>query len=254
MKRSMVKKPEYGNWVSMRLITLPSTVGLVLMGVAILFPPLLVIAALFLLLAFYFMYARYLFSPRGGNVQAQVRGLILSHLEWDGEGQLLDIGCGSAALTISLAKKFTRARMVGMDYWGEQWEYSKKICETNANLEGVAERVSFHKGSAAALPFEDNRFDAIVSNLVFHEVSSVQDKKLLLREALRVLKKGGLFVFQDLFQWKQIYGEPAELIETILSWGIAKAEFINTSNSAFIPTALKLPFMIGTIGIIAGKK
>jgi hypothetical protein len=85
-------------------------------------------------------------------------------------------------------------------------------------------------------------------------VSSVKDKKELIREALRVVKKDGIFVFQDLFLWKQIYGEPSELTETIQSWGIKEVAFINTSNSAFIPTVLKLPFMVGTIGVIVGKK
>jgi SAM-dependent methyltransferase len=121
-------------------------------------------------------------------------------------------------------------------------------------MEGVAKQVTFQKGSAAALPFDNESMDVVVSNLVFHEVSSVKDKKELVREALRVLKKGGKFVFQDLFLWKRIYGEPDELIESIRSWGVKEVKFINTSNSTFIPTALKLPFMVGTIAVIVGEK
>jgi len=254
MKQSSAEKPNYGNWVSTRLIYAPGVVSLVFWGLAIIFPLLIVIAVLFLFIALYFAYARYLFSPQGRNVQDQVRGLVLSNLNWNGEGQILDIGCGSASLTIELAKKYKGARVIGIDYWGEQWEYSKKVCEKNAEIEGVAERVTFQKASAAVLPFDDDSFDAVVSNLVFHEVSGVKDKKELIREALRVVRKDGKFVFQDLFLWKQIYGEPDELIETVQSWGIKNVEFINTSNSAFIPTVLKLPFMVGTIGMIVGKK
>ena len=254
MKQPLVEKPNYGNWVSTRLIYVPGVISLILMGFAVMFPFFIAVAALFLFVSLYFAYARYLFSPQGGNVQDQVRGLVLSNLDWNGEGQILDIGCGNASLTIALAKKYKGARVIGVDYWGEQWEYSKKVCEKNAEIEGIAERVTFQKGSAAALPFDDDGFDAIVSNLVFHEVSGVKDKKELIREALRVVKKGGNFVFQDLFLWKQLYGEPDELIETIRSWGIKKAEFINTSKSAFIPTVLKLPFMVGTIGMIVGEK
>ena len=144
--------------------------------------------------------------------------------------------------------------MIGIDYWGEQWEYSKKVCERNAEIEGVADRVTFQKASAAALPFEDARFDAIVSNLVFHEVGGVKDKKELIREALRVLKKNGSFVFQDLFLWNRIYGEIKELIRSLQSWNVQKVEFINTSESSFIPMVLKLPFMVGTIGMMVGEK
>ena len=254
MKQASAKKLNYGNWVSTRLIYVPGVLSLIFMGLAIMFPFFIVVAALFLFVSLYFAYARYLFSPQGGNVQDRVRGLVLSNLDWNEEGHILDIGCGSAVLTIELAKKYKGARVIGIDYWGEQWEYSKKVCEKNAEIEGVAERVTFQKASAADLPFDDDSFDAIVSNLVFHEVSSVKDKKELIREALRVVKKGGNFVFQDLFLWKRIYGEPDELIETVRSWGIKKVEFINTSTSAFIPTVLKLPFMVGTIGMIVGEK
>jgi ubiquinone/menaquinone biosynthesis C-methylase UbiE len=182
-----------------------------------------------------------------------VRGLVLSALDWNGEGQILDIGCGSGALTIELAKKYRETRVIGIDYWGKQWEYSKTVCEKNAKIEGVADRVTFQKASAAALPFDDGSMDVVVSNLVFHEVSGVKDKRELIREALRVVKKGGKFVFQDLFLWKQIYGAPDELVETVRSWGIKEVKFINTSKSAF-PKASKLPFMLGTIGMIAGEK
>ena len=254
MKQPSAEKLNYGNWVSTRLIFVPSIVSLIFMGLAITFPLLIIVAALLLFVSLYFAYARYLFSPQGGNVQDQIRELVLSNLDWNGEGQVLDIGCGSASLTIGLAKQYKGARVIGIDYWGKQWEYSKKICEKNAEIEGVAERVTFQKASAAALPFDDDSFDAIVSNLVFHEVSGVKDKKELIREALRVAKKDGKFVFQDLFLWKRIYGESDDLVETLRSWGIKKVKFINTSDAAFIPKVLKLPFMVGTIGMIVGEK
>jgi SAM-dependent methyltransferase len=219
MNQTSIQKPDYANWVSTKLIYAPGALGLVFMGLAILFPFLVVIGLLLLFIALYFAYARYFFSPQGGNVQEKVRELVLANLDWNGVGQVLDIGCGSAWLTIALAKKYRDARLVGIDYWGEQWEYSKKLCEQNAEIEGVAERVTFQKASAAALPFPDDQFDLAVSNLVFHEVGGVKDKKVLLREALRVVKPGGKFVFQDLFLWKRIYGEPDELIAAIRSWG-----------------------------------
>jgi ubiquinone/menaquinone biosynthesis C-methylase UbiE len=249
-----MEKPDYGNWVSMRIIYVPGIAGLVFLALAFVFSPLIIIAMLLLLVSAYFAYARYLFSPVGGNVQDQVRGLILSKFDWSGKGRVLDIGCGSAALTIALAKKYNQAEIVGIDYWGEQWEYSKKICEKNAEIEKVGKQVTFQKASASLLPFNDNSFDAAISNLVFHEVRGTKDKKELIREALRVVKEGGKFAFQDLFLWKKIYGDTDELVAAIQSWGIKKVAFATTSDAAFIPTVLKLPFMVGTIGIIYGEK
>ncbi len=86
-----------------------------------------------------------------------------------------------------------------MDYWGAEWDYSKALCENNARLEGVTDRIRFQKGNAANLDFADASFDVEISNFVFHEVRSQPDKLALIREALRVLKPGGVFVFEDIF-------------------------------------------------------
>lgn len=254
MKIPGLKKPNYGNWVSKRLVFVPGLIGLALLVISLLFPLLIVLVFLFLLVGAYFAYTRYLFSPRGKNVQDKIYELLMSRLDWDGEGRLLDIGCGNAALSIKLAHKYPNARITGVDYWGANWEYSKNVCEKNAALEGVNDRLTFQKASALKLPFEDGHFDAAVSNLTFHEVRDVKDKRELLREALRVVRKGGKFVFQDLFLVKKMYGDPEDLVETIKSWGIEKVEFVDTHNEPFIPRALKLPFMVGTMGIIRGKK
>lgn len=67
---------------------------------------------------------------------------------------------------------------------------------------GVASRIHFEKGDAAHLNYADETFDAAVSNFVFHEVHSARDKRDVVREALRVVKRGGAFSFQDLFAQK----------------------------------------------------
>jgi len=252
---SQVKtKPEYGNWVPKRMIYLSGFVGLVFLGLGFLFWVLAVPAVLFFLVAAYFIYARYQFSLQGGKVQDRVWGLVLENLDWNGEGKALDIGCGNGALAIKLAKKHPKAQVTGIDYWGKRWEYSKSMCERNAELEGVNGRMTFQKASAVALPFDDGYFDATVSNFVFHEVSDAKDKREVIREALRVVKKGGKFSFQDEFLVKQFYGDTKDLVETIKSWGISKVEFVQTRDADFIPQALKLPFMLGSMGIIKGEK
>jgi SAM-dependent methyltransferase len=249
-----VKKPDYGNWVSIKLLYALGAVSIFLLGLSFVFLILTVGAVLSILAFVYFAYARYEFSPRGGNLQDQIQELVLKHLDWNGEGQALDIGCGNAPLTIKMAKEFPRAHVTGIDYWGGMWEYSKSACERNAEFESVAGRVKFQKASASALPFEDEVFDAVVSNLVFHEVGDVKDKRDLAKEALRVVKIGGKFAFQDLFLEKRVYGELDDLLETIRSWGVERVEFLDTSHSAFIPRSLRLPFMVGAIGILYGQK
>jgi SAM-dependent methyltransferase len=246
--------PVYGNWVSAGLIRTVGAVAVILIGLSFLIPIVVVAAAPAALALAYFVYARYRFSPRGGDIQGRIQGLLLDGFKWDGQGQALDIGCGNGPLTIALAKKFPEARITGLDYWGRAWEYSKGVCERNAALEGVGERVVFQQGSASALPFADESFDAVISNLTFHEVRDIKDKRLAVKEALRVVRPGGCFAFQDLFLWKMVYGPMDDLVALVRSWGIEEVELIDTSDSAFIPRPLRLPFMVGTIGILRGRK
>mgnify|MGYP005842588593 CR=1 FL=1 len=261
----MSTKPDYGNWVSQKLIFYSLAMAIVFgliyatlifigPGLQFLKTTLLVFGILSLGSLIYFTYARYAFSFHGGKVQETILGFLLSRIEWDGKGTVLDIGCGSGPLVVKLAKKFPESRIHGVDYWGGVWEYSQKKCEDNAAAEGVGGQITFLRASASKLPFPDESFDLVVSNLVFHEVSDVSDKQEVLKEAFRVLKKGGRFVFQDLFLIKRIYGDIDDLLKAMKSWGISEVQFENTSQSNQIPPALKLPFMVGTLAIIRGKK
>lgn len=254
MSGQTVEKPDYGNWVSRRLIYIPGTLALIFFALSIISYLFIVIAIAFLIIFVYFSYAYYKFSPAGGDIQTRIREFLLDQLVWDGEGKALDIGCGNGALVIKLVKKYPKARVIGIDYWSGNWGYSKKACGKNAEIEGVPDRTTFQQASAAALPFEDESFEAVISNFVFHEVKEVRDKRGVIKEALRVVKKGGRFAFQDLFLEKKLYGEIDDLLATIRKWDIHDVKFINTSNAEFIPTALKLPFMVGSIGIIYGEK
>jgi len=254
MQTTAALKPDYGNWVSKKFIFVPGLLGLLFLGLAFIAPVWAIPASLFFLIGGYFLFSYYRFSPAGGDVQSRIVGLILEHLDWDGHGKALDIGCGNGALTVRLAQAFPAARVTGCDFWGRNWDYSQQVCEQNARITGVAERCLFQKASASALPFEDGSFDLVVSNLTFHEVSDTADKRQVLREALRMVKPGGKFAFQDLFLVEAIFGDPDELVSLVKSWGIRKVEFVRTCDEPFIPALLKLPFMIGRIGILYGEK
>ena len=248
----------YSNWVSTKLIIVPLLAGALFLGLTLIWPGFAILAALCLLVGVYFMYARHAFSPRGGNIQAKLWEIVLERLHWDGQGKALDIGCGNGPLTIALAQRHPDGHVIGIDTWGKAWDYSKATCERNAEAAGVAKRVDFRRASASDLPFEDGHFDAVISNFVFHDVndsvSSARDKRALVQEALRVVKKGGQFVFHDYFAVRAMYGELDDLLETIKGWGIAEVAFVDTSASDMIPRALKLPFMLGNISIVCGRK
>ena len=204
------KKPSYGNWVSNRLLKKLLAVFLftgiaeaVLWGFVQGWLPLKILFALpmlFALLSIVYLYrARWWFAALGGNVQNKVIEILLAHIAWNGNGKALDIGCGSGALTVKLAKQYREASITGIDYWGNGWDYCQKQCTENASLEDVADRTTFQQASASQLPFPDETFDLVVSNLTFHEVKDSGNKLDAIKEALRVLKKGGKFVFRICF-------------------------------------------------------
>jgi SAM-dependent methyltransferase len=62
---------------------------------------------------------------------------------------------------------------------------------------GLADRVTFHVGSATDLPFERERFDAAT---LLHVGMNVPHKDLLCAEAARVLKPGAVFAVYDVMR------------------------------------------------------
>jgi ubiquinone/menaquinone biosynthesis C-methylase UbiE len=262
----MKEKPDYASWIPRKLLVGSGLAGIVFValfclsfwlygGVAVLLARVIVAVLAVLCLAFcgYMSVARRVLSYNGGGVQGKVLDNLLAHLDWDGNGSLLDIGCGSGAMAIKFAKKYPDARITGMDYWDITWDYAQSQCEKNAALENVSDRVHFQKGDAAKLDFADASFDAVVSNFVFHEVKSQPDKLALIREALRVVKPGGVFAFGDVFFAKKNYGSPDKLILE-LSKTVSEIHFVDIRKSDFAPRFLNTPFVLGETALIYGRK
>ena len=253
-----IDKPNYGNWVPRRMIMVLLIlfcifcVLFILINVGIIRGILIAVSVIFGALLVYMVYAHWLFGKNDGELQKQLSNALLDRLGWDGRGKALDIGTGSGRAAICLAKKYPSAHCMGIDFWGSPWTYSRDICDKNAKIEGVADRVSFQRASAVNLPFGDGEYDLVVSNFVFHSVRVV-NKLPLLKEALRVLKKGGLFAFQDLFN-KQFYGDMDIFYKELQSWGLKKFKLVDSSDFVHIPVALRVEHMVGNAKILYGVK
>lgn len=106
--------------------------------------------------------------------------------------QVLDVGCGTGKVTVSLAERW-HASMSAID----PDPRALRRAERRAARAGVG--VRFDRGFADALPYADGHFDAVVSSLVFHHLDR-PGKTGMLREAIRVLKPGGHLRLVDLVE------------------------------------------------------
>ena len=146
-------------------------------------------------------------------------------------GRCLDVGCGSGALAIAVAKRNPKAQVVGIDSWGKDYaSFNKNLCESNARAEGV-KTAAFRQGDATHLAFADGTFDAVVSNYVYHNIPG--DRQKYLMETLRTLKKGGTFALHDIFS-KSKYGDMQAFVRQLKDMGYQKVELIDTTDGKFM--------------------
>ena len=166
-------------------------------------------------------------------------------------GTCLDVGCGSGALAIAIAKRNPKAEVIGIDRWGKEYaSFNKPLCENNARAEGV-ENVSFRQGDATHLDFPDETFDAVVSNYVYHNIPGDRQKYLL--ETLRTLKKGGTFALHDIFS-KSKYGDMQAFVKKLRDMGYEKVELIDTTDGRFMKKSESAWMVLSGSALLTGRK
>jgi ubiquinone/menaquinone biosynthesis C-methylase UbiE len=103
---------------------------------------------------------------------------VVLRLLGEGPGRLLDLGCGGGAHAVAFAERGWT--VTGVDISSAQLELAR------------ARGIEVLEVDAAALPFEDESFDAVVS--IFTH-TDVDDFSAVIREATRALRPGGSLVY-----------------------------------------------------------
>jgi len=98
--------------------------------------------------------------------------------------RVLDVGCGTGALAVSIRTKFPHVEVVGLDPDPK----ALSIARRKAKRAGVA--VRFDQGYGGALPYRDAEFDRVTSSLMLHHLD-LATRHRMLRDLLRVLRPGG---------------------------------------------------------------
>ena len=161
----------------------------------------------------------------GGGIMEQVHRVVLSHLDYDGQGSLLEVGCGSGALAIRAALTWPKAKVIGIDYWGAVYNYSKALCEKNAVSEGVTSHCVFQHGDAKQLDFPDESFDVVISNYVYHD-----DMK------------------------PKMYGDMEGFAQKLRDMGYQDVRLIDTAQEAFGSHRRAAMMMLGSSRLLVGRK
>ena len=98
--------------------------------------------------------------------------------------RILDLGCGVGHGSLALTDLFPDAEVHAIDIGGALVRYA------HARAESLGKPVHFHQQDARNLLFEDESFDMVTSEILFHETSRT-GMPAILSEANRVLKPGG---------------------------------------------------------------
>ena len=107
----------------------------------------------------------------------------------DGEA-MLDLACGTGTLALAALERTPGAVVTGLDGDPAILERAR------AKAAGAGAAIAFDHGLSTDLPYDDASFDAVVSTLFFHHIST-EAKGVTAAEIRRVLRPGGRFVLGD---------------------------------------------------------
>jgi SAM-dependent methyltransferase len=131
------------------------------------------------------------------------RDLMLSLHSWRGDEQVLDVGCGRSLLLAGSALRMNnesaRGHCTGIDTWSskDMGGNSESATRRNLEIEHVSDRCTLVSAPSQEMPFPNDAFDVIVSNLCLHNIYEREARLRAVRQICRVLKPGGVAIISD---------------------------------------------------------
>ena len=115
-----------------------------------------------------------------GRWASRLAKVFLDFVKFPETGDLLDVGCGTGALTLAMAERWPARRVIGVDLAAPFIAY--------AQMRRAGDQPIFEIGDACALKYQDGRFAGVAAHLVFLFIPSPE---VALREMRRVTCSGG---------------------------------------------------------------
>jgi SAM-dependent methyltransferase len=108
--------------------------------------------------------------------------------------RVLDVGCGFGGTIASIDARFDGMQLCGLNIDPRQLARAEALVKPRA-----CNHVTWLRGDACEMPFEDRSFDAIMAiECIFHFSS----RPRFFAEAARILEPGGALVLSDLVPWR----------------------------------------------------
>ncbi len=155
----------------------------------------------------------------------QTRGELVRRAALGASDRVLDLGCGTGSLSLSIQRKHPGAQLCALD------PDAKALARAKHKAEHAGLSIRFEQGFGDALPYGDGAFDRVLSSLVLHHLTHAE-KLATLREVGRVLRPGGSLHVLD-------FGPPHGPLDRWLTGLIHRDERMDDNLAGRLPELMR---------------
>jgi ubiquinone/menaquinone biosynthesis C-methylase UbiE len=141
---------------------------------------------------------------------------------------ILDIGCGTGTLSVSMQRDHPNVHITGID------PDEKALSRAQKKAQQAGASIQFDQGFSDQLPYPDASFDHIFSTFMFHHLKETEKAKTL-QEVRRVLKPGGRFHLLDFTRVKN--NSEDRILSLMKSAGFKDAKITERGSLFFLRIA-----------------